>query len=208
MKNDANLDGVKISIPPTLLVSAMGQIPDVTRAMTLEPRAVGDDVWLLGRTREELGGSAWLRRRAGSGGVVPHTDLGEHVARYRAFVAARDAGLIRSAHAVARGGLAVAASHLVLASWWSLQLTLPTDDVSDGAWTFGESTGRILFTARTEDADALRRHLHDVGLVRLGSVVVPGDEGPVLQIDRGTSTRWVAGAAAMRDAFTGGLAGL
>ena len=55
MKNDAVMDGVKISVPLTLLVSAIGQIDDVRRAITLEPVAVDDVVFLLGVTRDETG---------------------------------------------------------------------------------------------------------------------------------------------------------
>jgi hypothetical protein len=51
MKNDAHLGGVKISIPPTLLVSAIGQIDDVRRAIDLVPVAAGDRVFLLGTSR-------------------------------------------------------------------------------------------------------------------------------------------------------------
>src|SRR5690606_35724058 len=57
MKNDAFLGGVKISIPPTLLVSVMGQMPDVSAAIDLVPRGHDDDVWLLGHTAPELGQS-------------------------------------------------------------------------------------------------------------------------------------------------------
>ena len=55
--------GVKISVPPTLLVSAIGQIDDVYRAITLEPQAAGDVVFLLGTTRDETGGSEYFRWR-------------------------------------------------------------------------------------------------------------------------------------------------
>ena len=55
MKNDSTMGGVKISVPPTLLVSAVGQIDDVRRAVTLELKAPGDAVFLLGTTHDECG---------------------------------------------------------------------------------------------------------------------------------------------------------
>ena len=61
MKNEAVMEGVKISVPPTLLVSAIGQIDDVRGAITLEPRAAGDVVFLLGVTRDETGASEYFR---------------------------------------------------------------------------------------------------------------------------------------------------
>jgi phosphoribosylformylglycinamidine (FGAM) synthase-like enzyme len=57
MKNGAHFDGFKNSIPPTLLVSAMGQTDDDSRALTLEPLETDERVYALGPTRAELAGS-------------------------------------------------------------------------------------------------------------------------------------------------------
>ncbi|HET6584261.1 MAG TPA: AIR synthase-related protein, partial [Nannocystaceae bacterium] len=146
MKNDAWLGGVKISIPPTLLVSVMGQIDDVARSLDLVAPQ-GSDLWLLGPTREELGGSAVLRR-AGlvRTGDVPRTDPAAHMLRYRAFAAARDEGLVQAAHVVARGGLAVALAQMVLASEGAFAITLDevAPPLSTFAIAFAETTGRIV----------------------------------------------------------------
>jgi phosphoribosylformylglycinamidine synthase len=57
MKNDAVMNGKKVSIRPTLLVSLMGIIEDVNRAMTTDFLAERDLIVLLGETRPELAGS-------------------------------------------------------------------------------------------------------------------------------------------------------
>ena len=172
MKNDAFLGGVKISIPPTLLVSVMGQLDDVRRALTLVPRGVGDVVWLLGPTRDELGGSEALRRAGVAGGAVPRTDLELHARRYAAFTAARDAGLVRSAHVTSRGGLAVALAHMVLASDLGVDVSLDAVAEALPGFTaaFSESTGRIVFTTRAGDEDATMRALDSHGLARIGTI--------------------------------------
>ena len=46
-----------IAIPPSLLISAMGQIPDVSRAVTMDLKHVGDVLYQVGATKDELGGS-------------------------------------------------------------------------------------------------------------------------------------------------------
>jgi len=124
MKNDAHLGGVKISIPPTLLVSAIGQIDDVGRALDLVPVAPGDHIYLLGETRVELGGSELARLRGLTLDGVPTTDLPRTAARYLALAAARDAGLLRSAHVLGRGGLAVALAHMAMAGELGLAVDL------------------------------------------------------------------------------------
>ncbi len=204
MKNDAVMGGIKISIPPTLLVSVMGQMADVRRALDLEPRAVGDRLYLLGPTALELDGSELSRLVALPRTDVPRTDLVRSWARYQAFVEQRDAGRVRSAHVVGRGGLAVALAHLVLASERGLALEL--DGLVDQAMPaagllFSESTGRILLSARPSDAPALEQALAPHGLISLGTVVAT----PVLGARLAGQTVLELPLAALRRRFEEGL---
>jgi phosphoribosylformylglycinamidine synthase II len=173
MKNDAMLGGVKISIPPTLLVSLLGQMPVVGRALGLEPQAVGDVVYLLGATALEFDGSELGRAITLPGTDVPRTDLERCWARYLAFVEQRDADRIASAHVCGRGGLGVALAQMLLASELGLVLVLDAaaGDLPAAGLLFAESTGRIVLTARSSDAAALEQALAGHGLVRLGEVV-------------------------------------
>jgi phosphoribosylformylglycinamidine synthase len=187
MKNDAFLGGIKIAIPPTLLVSVMGQLEDVARASSLEPRAVGERIYVLGPTALALGGSELGRMLAEhadhvdhvEGDVLPATDvprtnLAACWARYQAFAQQRDAGRIRSAHVCGRGGLAVALAHMLLASELGLALELDAvsrpANLSAVAALCSESTGRIVLCCRDSDAPALEQALGSHGLVALGHV--------------------------------------
>jgi phosphoribosylformylglycinamidine synthase len=172
MKNDAVLDGVKISIPPTLLVSAMGQIDDVRRALDLVP-AAGQRIGLIGRTASELGGAEIVRALGGYAYSVPRTDVAECMEAYRAFVFLRDAGLVRSAHVVARGGLAVALGHLALASDLTLDVDLDAAHMDPWVASFSESTGRILFTYEPADAEAVAQGLAGVRWCSMGAWTAP-----------------------------------
>ncbi len=225
MKNDAQLGGVKISIPPTLLVSVMGQMADVRRAIDLVPVAVGDLVYLLGETRRELGGSELARARGLVLDGVPDTELARNAARYRAFSAARDAGLVRSAHVAGRGGLAVALAHMAIAGELGVRVDLEAllgPDLGDmSQWTaaalFSESTGRIVLTCAPHQAEALVGALAGHGLVRLGTIEASrgGDEGPAvrgglepptggwLQVRRGARVVFEHDVTRLRAAFQG-----
>ncbi len=192
MKNDAHLGGVKISIPPTLLVSAIGQIDDVRRAIDLVPVAAGDHVFLLGETRDELGGSEWSRAHALTVDGVPETNLEVCMARYRAFVSARDQGLVRSAHVVGRGGLGIALAHMALAGELGLDIDVASvleraddidhKDVASGVALWSESTGRIVFTCAPEKSAAAAHALAQHGLRLIGSVMPAhaGTGGPAV----------------------------
>ncbi len=206
MKNDAMLDGVKISIPPTLLVSVMGQLADVSRALTLVPRAPGDVLVLLGPTRDELGGSEAARRLGLPLREVPRTDPAAHAARYQAFVAARDAGLVRSAHVLARGGLGLALCHTLLAAELDVDVELPAEPTALDAWStlWSESTGRLLLTVRPHELPALQDALGAHGSTVLGHVNAPTGAARLRVRHRGTTVVDVA-VDAVRERFGSGL---
>ncbi|MEE9383937.1 MAG: AIR synthase-related protein [Nannocystaceae bacterium] len=209
MKNDADLDGVRISIPPTLLISAMGQTPDVRRTLSLEPRSVGDTIFLLGSTANELGGSELARSHDARGACVPRTDVERCMVRYRAFEAIRDAGQVRSAHVVGRGGLAVSLAHMALASERSLWIQLDSGELSDAALLFSESTGRIVFTCAAADRDTCQRAFTAPGVAEIGTVGGRGARGGErLQVQRRERLLIDVDLPQLRQAFSGGLRGL
>ena len=213
MKNDAMLGGQKISIPPTLLMSVMGQLPDVARALSLEPRAAGDRVYLLGPTALEFDGSELSRLLADAGAPladteVPRTDLDACLARYREFVTVRDAGRIRSAHVCARGGLGLSLAHMMLASGLGLRLDLDPLTQASGlgvtALLGSESTGRIVLSCRPEHAGAVEQALSAHDLVALGEVSVT----PTLELTQAGRTLASVSLTDMRKRFEEGLHGL
>lgn len=169
MKNDASIGGVKISIPPTLLVSVMAQIDDVGGA--LDPVVIEDtELWLLGPTADELGGSS-IHRLLGHGlaGAVPQTDLAAAAARHRALAQLVADGQLRSALPLSRGGLALALAHTALASELSIEVGVDELAVASGfVALFSESTSRVLLGVAPERRGAVQAALGRHGLVALG----------------------------------------
>ncbi|MBN1267965.1 MAG: phosphoribosylformylglycinamidine synthase, partial [Kiritimatiellae bacterium] len=115
MKNDSVRGGRKISIPPTLLFSAVGKLDDIRRAVTMHVKQAGDSVYVVGLTKDELGASEYhrmLAREQGAperfGGEVPKVDPAGALALYRAMERANREGLLRSSHTPTLGGLGVA----------------------------------------------------------------------------------------------------
>ncbi|KIG12324.1 Phosphoribosylformylglycinamidine synthase, PurS subunit [Enhygromyxa salina] len=216
MKNDAFLGGVKISIPPTLLVSVIGQTTDVAQSLSLEPRGSDDRVYLLGPTALELDGSEYARACADRGAPlaatdVPRTDLERCWARYQAFVEQRDAGRVRSAHVCGRGGLALALVHMLLAGERSLELSLDAlvdaQQLPLAAALLSESTGRIVFTSAAAHAPALEQALGPHGLVALGQLSSAGP--PALRIQHGGGgSALELSLASLRARFEEGLHGI
>ncbi|RMF72744.1 MAG: phosphoribosylformylglycinamidine synthase [Acidobacteria bacterium] len=177
MKNDAVIGGMRISIPPTLLVSAIALIEDVRRAVTLETRAAGDVLFVVGETRDELGGTEWARARGVDGGDVPRCTPEDWAARYRAVSGAIRDGLVRAAHAPGRGGLLPALFQMARAARLGIEADLDAVPV-DGqpgweALAFAESCGRFLLSCAPERCAELERRLDGVPHAVLGRFVEP-----------------------------------
>jgi len=108
MKNDFRADGVKISVPPTVLFSMVAGIDDVRSTVTTEFKAAGDLIYLVGKTYDELGGSEFYRLFAELGKNVPVVRKEEARKLYSKVMEANEAGLLESCHDLSDGGLAIA----------------------------------------------------------------------------------------------------
>ncbi|PKN40728.1 MAG: phosphoribosylformylglycinamidine synthase [Deltaproteobacteria bacterium HGW-Deltaproteobacteria-18] len=114
MKNDYTGGGTKISIPPTVLFSVMGVISDCNKTMTSDFKRPDENVYVLGLTKNELGGSEYADA-LGVCGSVPQVDAVSARIRYERMHEAITTGLLSAAHDVSDGGLAVAVAEMALA---------------------------------------------------------------------------------------------
>jgi phosphoribosylformylglycinamidine synthase len=140
MKNDAVVGGRRISIPPSLLVSAIGIVPDARRATTLEARPQDQVLVLVGETRDELGGSEWAAARGVTSCRVPVFRPEAWAARYRRVADAIARGLAGAAHAPGPGGLLPALFRMARAADAGLSVDLGQLPVEPAA-AVGASAG-------------------------------------------------------------------
>ena len=113
-----------ISIPPSLLISALGQVEDVSRCVSMDLKEPGNLVYIVGTTRDELGGSHYALVNRMTGGQVPTLDPQAARHTFAAMHGAIAAGLVRACHDLSEGGLAVAAAEMSLAGRLGLRLEL------------------------------------------------------------------------------------
>ncbi len=167
-------DGQRHAIPPTLVIHALGVVPDRLRTCTSDAKTPGDIVFLVGRTLDELRGSHLdVVLGVDAGGAVPGPDR-QAPARYRRLHAAIAAGLVRAAHDLAEGGLAVAAAEMAIGGRLGLALAADGDPV---VTLFSESNGRLLVEVAPEQAEEFVE-LMDGDALRLGTVT----DDPTLRI--------------------------
>ena len=185
MKNDYKGGGVKISIPPTVLFSVLGIVPDVNKCLTSDLKRPGDRIYILGRTRDELGGSEIASELGFSHGAVPQVELSAALARYRALFKAAQAGLVRACHDCSDGGLAVALAEMCLGGRLGADLDLaaaPADsDLDDLGILYSESASRLLVEVPEDKALAFEALFAGQDLGLLGRV----SETQSLSLSRG-----------------------
>jgi phosphoribosylformylglycinamidine synthase subunit PurSL len=178
MKNDAVVGGKRISIPPTLLASAIAIVPDVRKALTLEASGPGEVLFLVGETGDELGCSEYAALRGTAGGMVPRCHPEVFHARYRRASRAIAEGLVTAAHAPGRGGLLVSLFFLARAAGLGLDVDLSRVPTSGSpgweALLFGESAGRLLLAVKPGQVAEFTRRLEGEPVARLGSYVPGG----------------------------------
>jgi phosphoribosylformylglycinamidine synthase len=195
---DASGRPIKISVPPTLLISSLGQVEDVKKCVTLDAKAPGDLVYLIGETDDECGGSeyyAWLGESKGGdrilGRNVPQVDIPAAVARYRKVHRAIQEEILASCSSLGMGGLAVGLAKMAMAG--ELGLTVDLDAVPAAAklrldkLLFSESQSRFLVTVAPAQRKRFEAMMSDEPFALIGRVtkekvlLLQGPEGPVVE---------------------------
>ncbi len=150
-------DGVPIYPTPT--VGMVGLLAKVSRVVTPWFKSAGDVVVLLGRTREELGGSEYLKVVHGLvKGTPPWIDLRLEQAVQNCCVKAIEQGILRSAHDISDGGLAVALAECCIGGPEKpLGVRVEMREMIRGdALLFSESQSRIVVSVAEENLAQLR----------------------------------------------------
>lgn len=149
-----------ITIPPSLLITALGQVADVETCVTMDLKAPGNALLLVGETKPELGGSHFNLVRGLHGGDVPKVDLSEAPRVFQVLHEVIRKGLIRSCHDLSEGGLAVALAEMAFAGGHGIDADLRgverADQTSAIVELFAESNTRFLIEVEERNIDAVR----------------------------------------------------
>jgi phosphoribosylformylglycinamidine synthase len=159
------------NIHPTPVIGMVGVLSDVTQAVGAGFRTPGDFVVLVGATRDELGGSEYLKRFYNLvAGAPPALDLAEERRAHALVLEAIGQGLVTSAHDVSDGGLLVALAECCILGGMGARCGHPAlDGLSLAGFLFGESQSRFVLgvpsRAMPEMMNLGRRHLVPVQML-------------------------------------------
>jgi phosphoribosylformylglycinamidine synthase len=143
----------KGAINPTPTIGMIGILESLNDRMTSYFKNEGDAVILLGETKEELGGSEYLKVIHNLiKGDAPELVLENEKNLQLLMLSAIRSGLISSAHDCSEGGLAVALSECCIENKFGAQITNLNANIRADAELFGESQSRIVISCSQQNA--------------------------------------------------------
>jgi phosphoribosylformylglycinamidine synthase II len=144
-------------VTPTLLITAVGIVPDVRLIVSMDLKAPVNLLYIIGKTYPELGGSEYYKLKGFLGRSVPKVRAVQARKAYYALTKAIGAGTVRACHDLSEGGLAVAAAEMALAGGYGAELDLrkvPAEAVMrDDFALFSESNSRFLVEVAEKDRE-------------------------------------------------------
>jgi phosphoribosylformylglycinamidine synthase len=176
LNNEYHSGDRNLIIPPTLLISAMGQVPDVRRCVTMDLKEPGNLLLLVGLTWEEMGGSHFNLVHQVEIGSPPKVDLETAPRIFQKLHEAILRGYIRSCHDLSEGGLAVTLAEMCFAGGWGANVELSrivsgAEPISDDEVVlFSESNTRFLIEVPKDQADDLRSLFSTIPHQEIGTV--------------------------------------
>jgi phosphoribosylformylglycinamidine synthase len=162
-------------VTPTLLITAIGVIPDIRKTVSADVKRPGNPIYLVGKTYPELGGSEYYKLKGFVGKSVPHVKPIQARKIMKSITSAIDNGYIKSCHDLSEGGLAVAAAEMAFSRGYGIKLDLR--NISRAKNTsrndyilFSESNSRFLVEVSKRCREDFEALMGDNTYSRVGSV--------------------------------------
>jgi phosphoribosylformylglycinamidine synthase II len=178
LNNEYRARGERLPVIPTLVISAVGVIDDAAHTVDMALKAPGNLLYLVGTTREEMGGSHYAEvvgreafEKLFPFAAVPKVDVTHAFDSMKALGSAIRAGLVQSCHDLSEGGLAVALAEMALASSLGARINLGRPVLQDVEHPvgnivrlFSESASRFIVEVSPDDWEAFERHMRSRGV--------------------------------------------
>ena len=164
----------KVSGLPTLMFTICSVIEDISKCITMGAKFPGDLVYVLGETKNELGGSEYYQMMGSIGLNVPEVTAKEVWPGYLVLYKAIQEGLISSCHAVSRGGLAVHLAMVAMAGEVGMEINLTSFPRASGLTVsqalYSESCGRFIITVSPEKQEMFEELFAGIKMAQVGIV--------------------------------------
>jgi phosphoribosylformylglycinamidine synthase subunit PurSL len=166
--------GVKTSIPDTLLISAVGIVPDIRKTVSSDLKKRGNVLYLCGNTRREMGGSQYHQIFGTSGGSIPMPVPSKALPLMKKIHLCIKGGIIESCHDCSDGGFAVALMEMALGGGMGADVFLDRmgcPDCSVENLLFSESQGRFIIEVDVSRRDIFEKIMKGMEIAEVGRVL-------------------------------------
>jgi len=153
-----------MGILPTPMIVCCGLIDDARKAVTADLKKEGSRIFLIGGTKDEMGGSLLFRKYGGKGGDVPGVDATALKRLMDRLLEAMEKGLVLSCHDCSDGGLAVAAAEMCLSGDIGAEIDMLPSEIDIRRILYSESNSRWLAEVSEEDAVPFKKIMKDDAL--------------------------------------------
>jgi len=155
------------SIPPTLLISSVAVVNDIRQLVTLDAKVSGNLLYIVGWTKEELGGSCYALARSMCLGSVPQVEGPTAKKIFDKIHQAIKKGWIRACHDCAEGGVAVAAAEMAFSGQLGVTIDISkvplagslAENPRHDKVLFSESNSRFLCEVSPQDKEAFEKNM-------------------------------------------------
>jgi phosphoribosylformylglycinamidine synthase subunit PurSL len=173
--NEFEFEGEAISIPHTLLVSAIGVVENADKCISMDFKKPGDIIYILGDTRNEMGGSAYYGIRGFKGNKAPRVEAKTAKELMNKLSQATDKGLVKACHDCSEGGIGVALAEMAFAGGLGATIDLKPVPQSepigrDDFILFSESNSRFLVEVAQENKNDFERIMRGADFSAIGRV--------------------------------------
>ncbi len=211
LNNEYRFEGQRFPLIPTLVISAVGVIPDASQTVDMALKKPGNLLYQIGLTKDELGGSHYALIHDEKTDAVPQVDLVAARTSMKALGEAIRQGLISACHDLSEGGLAVAVAEMSLAGLLGADLDLDAvpHDISAGRKDrfetivlFSESASRFLVEVTSDSQEEFETFLRAQNVRHIATIGSVTDSGR-LRIRRGQQSLIDLPVASLQEAWKG-----
>jgi len=174
--NEFEHEGKLVAIPDTLLISAVGIMPDTGKAVSMDFKQAGDLVYAVGATKNETGGSAYFGVRGMIGNRVPKVDPRSAAKLMNSLSRATGKGLVKACHDCSEGGIGVALAEMAFAGGLGAAVDLKAVPLGepverDDYILFSESNSRFLVEVAPENGADFEKAMSGSPCAAIGRVM-------------------------------------
>jgi phosphoribosylformylglycinamidine synthase II len=175
LNNEYEVGDRIISIPPTLLISALGITEDVKKTVSMDLKGMGNSIYIVGVTGNELGGSEYFALHHAIGNNVPNVNPRQARRNMEALSSAIEKGLVSACHDCSEGGLGVAIAEMAFAGRLGASIYLKNVLRSgplyrDDYVLFSESNSRFLVEVTPDNEASFREVMSAIPVADIGHV--------------------------------------